>query len=153
MLIIACSIMVLLTGFYTLLPLFGDSGENLGVKFLTETEEERLLYRKAVVSSTLEDLEFDYKMGKLVYEDFHRLESGYKAEAAMILQKLDRLGAGAELDESIEGKIAARKSDPFLPGEPCKDATSRCRSCGAELMPGKKFCPDCGNPINDTISQ
>jgi hypothetical protein len=153
MLILACSIMVLLAGFYALLPLFRNSSGNLETELLTETELDRLLYRKAVIYSILKDLEFEYKVGRLVYEDFHQLESGYKAEAALALQKLDQLGAGAGVDEAIEHEIAARKAEMFSPGESRKDFPTRCQSCGAKLIPGKKFCADCGKPISDTVSQ
>jgi len=83
-------------------------------------------------------------MGRLGDSDFHRLEAGFKFEAAEILQKLDQLGAEGNLDEGIEQAIAARKAT----------LTSRrgtgpmvCPSCGAELASGKKFCADCGRRI------
>jgi hypothetical protein len=153
MLILACSILVLLAGFYALLPLFRDSGGNLEAELLTETELDRLLHRKTVIYSTLKDLEFEYKVGRLVREDFHQLESGYKAEAAKVLQKLDQLGADVEMDEAIEREIAARKAEMFSPGESQKDLSSRCQFCGAKLIPGKRFCADCGKAIGDTVSQ
>jgi hypothetical protein len=153
MLILACTTVVLLAGFYTLLPLFRNSRGSLEAELLTETEMDRLLYQKAIIYSTLKDLEFEYKVGRLVYEDFQQLESGYKTEAAMVLQKLDRLGVGADADDAIEHDIAARKAELFAPGDSHKDAPSRCRSCGAKLISGKKFCADCGKPIGGTVSQ
>jgi hypothetical protein len=153
MLIFACAIMALVAGFYTLLPLFRDSGGKFEEELLAETDLDRLLHQKIIIYNNLKDLEFEYKVGRLVHEDFHQLESGYKAEAAMILQKLDLLGAGADIDEAIERDIAARKAELFSRGSSLKSNTARCRTCGAMLIPGKKFCADCGEPISDTVSQ
>ena len=153
MLIFACGIIVLLAGFYTLLPLFRDSGGNMEAELLTESGLDRLLYQKAILYSTLKDLEFEFKVGRLAREDFRQLESAYKAEAAMILQKLDQMGAGTGLDEAIERDIAARKAEMFASAGSPKGDPSRCQSCGAMLLPGKKFCADCGKPIGDTVLQ
>ncbi len=83
---------------------------NLEVELLAETELDRLLNRKAVVYSNLKDLDFEHRMGRLGEADFHRLEGGFKAEAAEILHKLDKLGAEQNLDEGIEKAIAERKA-------------------------------------------
>jgi len=152
MLILACALAVLVASLYALIPLFRDSGGNLEVELLTETELDRLLYQKAIIYSTLKDLEFEFKEGRIVHEDFHQLESAYKAEAAMLLQKLDQLGAGADLDEAIERDIAAKKAEQFSLDGSSKSDPFRCRSCGAKLIPGKKFCADCGAPISETVS-
>jgi hypothetical protein len=153
MLILACALMILLAGLYALLPLFRNSGRDLELEFLAETELDKLLYKKAIIYGNLKDLEFEYKVGRLVDEDFHQLESGYKLEAASVLQKLDLLGAGIEIDEAMEREIAARKAELFKPGGLPKEDSARCRSCGARLIPGKKFCADCGKPIDGTVTQ
>jgi len=144
MVITACSVLVLVAGVYVLAPLFTESRGNLEVELLAETELDRLLARKAVVYTNLKDLEFEYKMGRLSDGDFRRLEAGYKAEAAALLQKLDQVGADKDLDESIEQDVAARKSRLF-PGAAAEAA--RCPSCGAEVIAGKKYCADCGKRL------
>src|SRR5512147_2209803 len=108
MLLAACSALVILSGFYVLMPLFREPKGNLEVELLAETELDRLLNRKAVIYSNLKDLEFEHRMGRLGEADFHRLEGGFKAEAVEILHKLDKLGAEQSLDEGIEKAIAAR---------------------------------------------
>src|SRR5512136_527909 len=95
---------------YVLMPLFREPKGNLEVELLAETELDRLLNRKAVIYSNLKDLEFEHKMGRLGEADFRRLEGGFKAEAAEILHKLDKLGAEQNLDEGIEKAIAERKA-------------------------------------------
>ena len=103
-------IVTTLAAIYVLMPLFREPKGNLEVELLAETELDRLLNRKAVIYSNLKDLEFEHRMGRLGEADFHRLEGGFKAEAAEILHKLDKLGAEQNLDEGIEKAITERKA-------------------------------------------
>jgi hypothetical protein len=141
MIFLAGVVVTTLAAIYVFMPLFKESKGNLEVELLAETELDRLLNRKAVVYSNLKDLEFEFKMGRLAAADFRGLESGFKAEAAEILQRLDRLGIEENLDEGIEKAIAARKAS-LISGR--GQSQSRCPSCGAELLPEKQFCADCG---------
>ncbi len=110
MIFLAGTILTTLAVLYVLMPLFKEPKGNLEVELLAETELDRLLNRKAVIYTNLKDLEFEHRMGRLGEADFHRLEGGFKAEAAEILHKLDELGAEKNLDESIERAIADRKT-------------------------------------------
>jgi len=145
MLIAACALLTLVAGAFVLTPLFREPKGNLEVELLAETELDRLLNRKAIVYTNLKDLEFEYKMGRLGDADFKRLEAGYKAEAAAILQKLDQMGVEKDIDERIERDIAASRKR--LPSAAPEQTTSprNCPSCGADIIPGKKFCADCGH--------
>jgi hypothetical protein len=130
-----------------LTPLFVEPKGNLEVELLAETELDRLLNRKAIVYTNLKELDFEYKMGRLGETDFNRLEAGYKNEAAIILEKLDNLGAEKDLDDHLEREIAVRKTKLFStsPSEPKKGV--RCPSCGAAVVQGKRFCADCGHKL------
>ena len=147
MLIAACAGVALLAGFYVLTPLFKDPKGNLEVELLAESELDRLLNRKAIVYSNLKDLEFEYKMGKLSDADFERLERGYKAEALGIFQKLDALGVERNLDEAIEKDVNTRRAKLFSSSPVPAENAADCPSCGAAVIPGKKFCPDCGQRL------
>ncbi len=143
-LFMAGTVVTVLGAIYVLMPLFSQPSGNLEVELLAETEMDRLLNRKAIIYSNLKDLNFEYKMGRLGDADFHRLESGFKTEAAGILQKLDQLGVEKNLDEDIEKEIATRKIK-LVPGKERK--TGACPSCGAQVAPGKRFCADCGHRL------
>jgi hypothetical protein len=110
MIFLAGTLLTVLAAIFVVMPLFNEPKGNLEVELLAETELDRLLNRKAVVYSNLKDLDFEYQMGRLGSADFHRLEAGFKAEAAEILHKLDQLGVEENLDEGIEQAIAARKA-------------------------------------------
>lgn len=150
MLLLTCALLTVVAGVYVLTPLFRDPEGNLEMELLAETELDRLLNRKAVVYSNLKDLEFEYRMGRLGDEDFRRLEAGYKHEAGIILQKLDQLGVQDNIDEAIEKAVAARRKRLNHAGGGISEspgAAFSCPSCGAETLPGKPFCADCGQPL------
>lgn len=147
MLIFTCAALVMLSGIYVMAPLFREPKGNLEVDLLAETEMDRLLNRKAVIYTNLKDLEFEYKMGRLADADFKRLETGYKVEAAGVLRKLDQLGVEKNIDETIERAVAARKAKLFPKDKTPGQAVLNCPSCGAALIPGKKFCADCGQRL------
>ncbi len=136
----ACTVLVILAGWYILLPLFKAGSSALDAELLSETELDRLLDRKAVVYKNLMDLELEYKMGRLSEADFKRLDAGYKQEAALILQEMEKLGSSGNLDAAIEKDISARKAKPGA--DPLQ-----CPSCGAQIAAGKKFCADCGHRL------
>ena len=147
MLTVACALLTVVAGAFVLTPLFREPKGNLEVELLAETELDRLLNRKAIVYTNLKDLEFEYKMGRLGDADFKRLEAGYKGEAAALLQKLDQMGVEKDLDERIEKDIAASRSRLFSNAPAQTAGPRRCSSCGANLIPGKKFCADCGHRL------
>jgi hypothetical protein len=148
MVYVACAALAALAGFYVLIPLFKEPKGNLEVELLAETELDRLLNRKAIVYTNLKDLEFEYKLGRLADADFQRLEAGYKAEAAHILQKLDQLGVEKNIDEIIERDVTTRRSKLFSSGSPpAPQSATRCPACGTATIAGKKFCADCGHQL------
>lgn len=106
---LAGTVLTTLLVLYVLMPLFKESKGNLEVELLAETELDRLLNRKSIIYNNLKDLEFEYRMGRFGAADFQRLESGFKAEASEVLQKLDKLGVDENLDERIEQAIRQRK--------------------------------------------
>jgi len=141
----ACAALVLVAGCYILVPLFRGPKGATDLDLPDETEVDRLLERKAVVYRGIKDLDFEYAMGRLSDADYRRLQADYKNDAALLLQKLDQLGSSEELDKAIEKDIAARKISLFASGPDRK--ALHCPSCGAEVVPGKKFCADCGKRI------
>jgi hypothetical protein len=144
---LSCAALVAIAGFYVLMPLFAESKTAIDIELLAETELDRLLDRKAVIYRNLKDLDFEHAMGRLSDADHGSLEADYKNDAAILLQKLDQLGASEGLDETIEKDIAARKAKLFASSSAQPKEAARCPSCGAEIIPGKKFCADCGKRI------
>ena len=142
---LVCAGLVILAGCYVLSPLFRETKEANGMDLPDETELDRLLDRKAVIYRSLKDLNFEHAMGRLTDADYRRLEADYKNDAALLLQKQDQLGDSKDLDNAIEKNIAARKAALFTPAPDRK--TRFCPSCGAAIIPGKKYCADCGERL------
>jgi hypothetical protein len=147
MLWLACSALVILAGYFVLMPLLQQPMGKLDIELLSETELDRLFDRKAVIYRNLKDLQFEFTMGRLSEVDYRRLEAEYKNEAAAILEKMDQLDAHENLDETIERDISARKAKLYASGAKPAQVSLHCPSCGAEIIPGKKFCADCGSRI------
>ncbi len=61
------------------------------MKNLERDEMEHLLLQKEIAYTTLKDLDFDFKTGKLSQEDFEELKFNYEKEAFTILEKIDAL--------------------------------------------------------------
>jgi hypothetical protein len=129
-----------ITALYVLWPLFGKFRKSPETGLADESELDRLLDRKSVIERNIEDLEFEYKMGRMSEADFQQLEAGYKKDAADIVQKLEKLGVTRDLDDWIEKEIADRKKS-------AEHHPAKCPSCGAETAPRKKYCADCGHPL------
>ncbi len=125
--------LVMISGYFVLAPLFGKTN-NFDLGLCAETELDRLLDRKAVNNKGLNDLEFEYKMGRLSDLDFKQLETSYKNEAAIILQGIEQLDVPKIEKEKGNKKGLSR-------------ASTKCPACGAETAPGKKFCADCGRRL------
>ena len=147
LLIASCAVLTLLAGIFVLRPLFGESENSLDILLTAETELDRLVDRKAAIYGNLKDLALEHEMGRLSEDDFKSLEAGYKADAAAILQKLEQMGASELLENSIEKEIASRK-ERLAAGEADPDRNKAlCPFCSAEVIPGKKFCADCGHEL------
>jgi hypothetical protein len=147
LLIASCAALTALAGIYVLFPLFRETGDALDIDLVAETEMDRLLERKAAVYRNIRDLTLEYRMGRLSEKDFRQLEAGYKIDASAILQKIERIGGSIHPDEAFEKEIAFRKAVDSQGGAPLTPDEARCPSCGADILPGKKFCADCGHKL------
>jgi ribosomal protein L40E len=88
--------------------------------------------RKTAVYNNLKDLDFDYSIGKIAEQDYLRIRSEFKQEAAQILTQMD------ELDHWVEKELTEREihSPKII-----------CSSCNGILPQDAKYCPQCGVKI------
>ena len=90
-------VMALVSGFVIVLPFFfrlrrgsGASEESpIGDPLLEKFK--RLNVEKDAIYSTLLEMEFDRKMGKLSETDFKEVEPGYRRRAVELLKEIDLL--------------------------------------------------------------
>jgi len=135
MLWIVCAVAVVVAGGFVLAPLFRESAPP-GADAGGETERDRLLERKTACYRNLKELEFQFGMGRLLEADYEILRAEHRAEAARILEELERLGAPG-----------GRRAAGLGPGGKKERDGARCPACGAAVSPGKKFCADCGKRL------
>jgi len=145
---LVCAVLATVAGWYVVTPLFRKSDSSADIDLFAETEPDRLFDRKEIIYKNLKDLEFEYKMGRLSDGDFRQLSASYKNEAAAVLQELDRLDAHKNIEGTIEKELAVRKSELYGSGMGKDREAARCPSCGAETIPGKKYCADCGRRLS-----
>ncbi len=112
--------------------------DTLESAILEETQWDLIQRRKEVVLANIQDLDFEYKCGKLSEEDYRKIRSEMSAEAAAVFQEIDNMEASADLDALIRREISARKSK--AKAAPAFD----CSDCGARNPIANKFCAECG---------
>lgn len=123
------------------LPLFRKEN-TLESAIIEETEWDLLLRKKEVLLGNLQDLDFEYKCGKLSETDYQQVRKEMTGEVAGVLERIHGIEASLDLDALIRREITARK-DP-----PAKTALQQCPSCGATNPKKNKFCAECGAKIN-----
>ena len=119
-------------------PLFRKE-ETLESAIIEETEWDLLQRKKEVVLGNIQDLDFEYKCGKLSEEDYQKIRGEMGAEAAMVFRDIENIESTADLDALIRREISARKekSKSSVP-------TAACSTCGAANPATNKFCAECG---------
>ena len=116
-------------------PLFRKE-DTLESAIIEETEWDLLQRKKEVVLGNMQDLDFEYKCGKLSEADYQKIRGEMTAEAALVFQEIESIEAEADLDALIRRELSARKSKTVA-------ATISC-SCGSSNPATNKFCAECG---------
>lgn len=97
-----------------------------------DTDQERLLRRKEGLYSTIKDLEFEYRMGKLSHEDYEQLQRAYRAKALTVMKELDERSSVGE--PALPRCAACGHANPLI--------SNFCEACG-ERLGGEDVCPGC----------
>lgn len=105
---------------------------------IEETEWDLLLRKKEVLLGNIQDLDFEYKCGKLSDSDYSQVRKEMMSEVAAVLDKIHGIEASLDLDALIRREIGARKNPST------KKSLQACPSCGATNPPKNKFCAECG---------
>ena len=137
---------------------------------VTEEEHETssLMAERERVVNSLQELEFDYSLGKVPEEDYPAQRASLLQKGADVLRKLDELApvkAQNDKDARLERAIAARRKNGAGKKENMTDddlesmISSRrkgrkeksagfCPNCGKPVMASDKFCPACGKTLS-----
>src|SRR5580765_5110955 len=90
-------------------PLFrGDNG--LESTIIEETEWDLLQRKKEIILGNIQDLDFEFKCGKLSEEDYNLVRADMSAEAAAVLKQIDEIETSKDMDALIRREVSARRS-------------------------------------------
>ena len=137
---------------------------------VTEEEHElsALMAERDRVINSLQELDFDYKLGKIPEEDYPTQRGSLLQKGADILRQIDILApqpvAVQDVDARIEKAIAARRADASIVRPELSDddvesmiaarhksrkerSSGFCPKCGKPVMISDRFCPACGKAL------
>jgi rubrerythrin len=137
---------------------------------VTEEEHElsALMAERDRVINSLQELDFDYKLGKIPEEDYPGQRSTLLQKGADILRKIDSLApqisSAQDTEARLERAIAARRADASLARVEVTDddiesmiaarrksrrdkSAGFCPKCGKPVMVTDRFCPSCGKSL------
>jgi rRNA maturation endonuclease Nob1 len=120
------------------IPLFRKE-DSLESAIIEETEWDLLQRKKEIVLGNIQDLDFEYKCGKLSDEDYQKTRGEMSAEAAIVFQDIENIESTADLDALIRREISARKNK-----SKAAVSTVDCPACKAVNPQSNKFCAECG---------
>lgn len=138
---------------------------------VTEEEHElsALMAERDRVINSLQELDFDFKLGKIPEDDYPTQRASLLQKGAEILRKIDALApqpvSTPDVDARLEKAIAARRADGAVAKAEVADdeiealISSRrkrrpnksagfCPRCGKPVMVTDRFCPSCGKSLN-----
>ncbi len=125
---------------FVMMPLLARSEGAAGVVPVDVTLTADLQRRRLVVYENLQDLEFEYKAGKIAPQDYEALRANYRAEAANLMAVSLQAESPDAADAFVEREIAARRAERRQ--KTPDDYT--CPKCGFENPVPVKFCGECG---------
>jgi hypothetical protein len=138
---------------------------------VTEEEHElsALMAERDRVINSLQELDFDFKLGKIPEEDYPAQRASLLQKGADILKKIDTLApqlvSTQDMEARLEKAIAARRADgstaqPEVTDDDVESMISArrkgrsnksagfCPRCGKPVMVTDRFCPSCGKSLS-----
>lgn len=156
----------ILVGLYLYAPLLERQGRRVTVE---EHELSSLLAERDRVVNSLQELDFDFKLGKIPEGDYPVQRAALLQRGADILRQIDSFSpqsASAHDTESrLEKAVAARRADASARQAPPSDddleslivsrrkarkskSAGFCPKCGKPVLVSDKFCPLCGKSLS-----
>ncbi len=125
---------------FIMAPLLSREKAGEGALPVDVTPTAHLKHRRLVVYENLQDLEFEFKAGKIAREDYDSLRDNYRAEAAGLMAASLEVEKADSSDALIEREIATRRAHRKVQAVDDYD----CPKCGFENPLPVKFCGECG---------
>ncbi len=137
-------LLVIGMGVFITAPLLVPETQGEGALPIDVTPLTDLKRRRMVVYENLQDLDFEYKAGKISPEDYQSLRENHLAEAAQLMLASQEQEQVTENDMLIERQVAARRAQRMQGHSPDPYV---CPGCGFENPLPVKFCGNCGTKL------
>ena len=156
----------ILVGLYLYAPLLERQGRRVTAE---EHELSSLLAERDRVVNSLQELDLDFKLGKIPEGDYPAQRASLLQKGADILRGIDSFsqqsGSAQDTESRIEKAVAARRADASVKQAELTDddlesmivsrrknrkSTSAgfCPKCGKPVLTSDKFCPSCGKSLS-----
>ena len=156
----------ILVGLYLYAPLLERQGRRITIE---EHQFSSLLAERDRVVNSLQELDFDFKLGKIPEGEYPAQRAALLQKGADILRNIDSYSpqAGSALDNAdrIERAVAARRADASAKQAELTDddleslivarrkgrktkSAGFCPKCGKPVLVSDKFCPSCGKSLS-----
>ena len=156
---------LVIAGIYLYAP-FTTRGRRAGVTEMREVSS--LKAERDRVINSLQELDFDFNLGKIPAEDYPAQRASLLKKGAEILRQLDELepviASARDAESRIEKAAAAKRADASSKAGELNDeeveamlAARRkqykskpagfCPSCGKPVLAADNFCPSCGKSL------
>jgi NADH pyrophosphatase NudC (nudix superfamily) len=134
-----------------------------------EHELSALMAERDRVINSLQELDFDFRLGKIPEEDYPTQRAGLLQRGAEVLKQIDSLAPQAasaqDTEARLERAIAARRADMSIARVQVPDddleamisarrkgrkekSAGFCPRCGKPVMTTDRFCPSCGKSLS-----
>jgi NADH pyrophosphatase NudC (nudix superfamily) len=140
--------------------------EHWHAKIQSGHETSVLLAKRENALNALQELDFDFKLGKIPAAEYSVQRASLLQMGAEVLRRLDEIQTGSIrpneepvistdldqpikplADEDLEDLIAKRRSTRQ------QKAAGFCPKCGKPILQSDQFCPSCGQAVNSRQSQ
>jgi len=156
---------IILVGLYLYAPFLERKSRRIT---LEEHELSSLLAERDRTINSLQELDFDFKLGKIPEGEYPAQRAELLQKGADILRQIDSFSSQADSAQDTEARlekaIAARRADGSSFGTEVTDddiesmiidrkrsrkekSSGFCPNCGKPIMASDKFCPSCGNNL------
>ena len=158
---------IILVGLYLYAPFLERRARRITVE---EHELSALLAERDRVVNSLQELDFDFRLGKIPEGEYPAQRTALLQKGAEILKSIDSYEPGngtssaQDTEARIEDAVAARRADTSVSPEVKDDdlesmiiarrkthknkSAGFCTKCGKPVMTSDKFCPSCGKSLS-----
>ena len=159
---------IVIVGIYLYAPFSRPKRKSQTPQFRESHEVSALQAERERVINALQELDFDFKLGKIPAEDYPGQRAALLQKGAQILRELDKLAPPVAMADNAEARLekSARAKQADSPGKTAQFSDDElesliaarrsqhqskpagfCPKCGQPVLAADQFCPSCGKGL------